>query len=306
MINLIYKLINKFYLENKKNDTSKILLAKSLIHNIKKISNLQKIEEIEFKVFSQFGDDGIIQFLINQIDLPKSRKFFIEFGVENYNESNTKFLLLNDNWSGLIIDGGKTNINLIKNSYYYWKHDLSAHNFFITRENLNNFFKKKIKNKNIGILSIDIDGNDYWIWESIEEIEPIFVIIEYNSLFGESNLLTIPYDSNFERVKSHYSCKYYGASLSALKKLGESKGYKYLFTNSARNNAYFVKNNFYDKINLKNFTQTFEYCKFRESRNKNGELNFKSAGEVLYEIKNLNLMDLKENRIKKISDIFKL
>ena len=111
---------------------------------------------------------------------------------------------------------------------------------------------------------------------------------------------------NFERVKKHYSCKYYGASLSALKKLGETKGYKHLFTNSARNNAYFVKNNFYDKINLKNFTQTFEYCKFRESRNKNGELNFKSAEEVLYEIKNLNLMDLKENKIKKISDIFKL
>ena len=103
-----------------------------IIAKLNQKESFDEIHKYEFQIFSQFGDDGIIQFLINQIDLPKSRKFFIEFGVENYNESNTKFLLLNDNWSGLIIDGGKTNINLIKNSYYYWKHDLSAHNFFIT------------------------------------------------------------------------------------------------------------------------------------------------------------------------------
>lgn len=304
MINLIYRIVNKLFIENQKGDYSRLLLAKNLIFNLKKNINLKKIEDVEFKVFSQFGDDGIIQYLINKLDLSNDYKYFIEFGVENYNESNTKFLLLNDNWSGLLIDGSKKNINIIKNSHYYWKHDIDAYKLFVTKENLNKFLKQNIKTKNIGILSIDIDGNDYWIWESITEIEPIIVIIEYNSLFGEHNSLTIPYDKNFVREKKHYSCKYYGASLAALKKLGEKKGYKFLFTNSARNNAYFIKKEYFNAVGLENFSQNFEYCKFRESRDENKKLNYLSVAEVLHDLKNLDLIDLNENKIKKIYEIF--
>ena len=86
----------------KENEEIKLSIGKLLSDiNSKKIPS--EIEEIEFKIFSQFGDDGIIQFLTKKINLDESNKFFIEFGVENYKEYNTRFLLFNNNWSGLIM-----------------------------------------------------------------------------------------------------------------------------------------------------------------------------------------------------------
>ena len=108
--------------------------------NGKKISlvmnNLNSFEfnEYEFKVFSQFGEDGLIQYLIKNLDI--SIKRFIEFGVENYEEANTRFLLENDNWSGLIIDSSKENIQHIKKQNYFWKYNIKAINEFITKENI--------------------------------------------------------------------------------------------------------------------------------------------------------------------------
>ena len=304
MKNIYYKLLNKFFFDNKNQDIKKILLAKNLITNLKKINQLDSINDCEFKAFSQFGDDGIIQYLINKIEITNDFENFIEFGVENYNESNTKFLLLNNNWNGLIFDGSTHNIKIIKNSYYYWKHAIEAHQHFVDKENINEFIKKNNSSKNIGILSIDIDGNDYWIWDSIYAVDPIIVIIEYNSLFGEKYSLTVPYDKNFVRENKHYSNKYYGASIKALKQLGNKKGYDFLFTNSARNNAYFIKRKYKDKIKLKENFQEFEYAKFRESRDESGKLNYLARNEILKQIKNMPILDLEENKIKNISEVF--
>ena len=99
-------------------EKQKLLIAKGIINNMR--SNYNKVmdfSEVEFSVFSQIGDDGIIQYLINQIDIPN--KYFIEFGVQNYIESTTRFLMMNDNWSGLIYDGSKEFIDFIQNDYYY-------------------------------------------------------------------------------------------------------------------------------------------------------------------------------------------
>lgn len=94
----------------------KLLLAKLLIENAKK-KDIISLKDVEFKVFSQWGDDGIIQWLINNIDIPN--KTFIEFGVADYRESNTRFLMMNNNWSGFVMDGSKENVLKIKNSDYY-------------------------------------------------------------------------------------------------------------------------------------------------------------------------------------------
>ncbi len=306
MKNIFYKILNKFFLDKRNQDIKKILLAKSLINNNKQIDQLNNIEECEFKVFSQFGDDGIIQYLIDKIEITSQYQNFIEFGVENYNESNTKFLLLNNNWKGLIFDGSAHNIQIIKNSYYYWKHEIEAYQHFVDKENINKFLKNHTNSKNIGILSIDIDGNDYWIWDSINVIEPIIVIVEYNSIFGEKHSLTVPYDKDFVRENKHYSNKYYGASLNALKKLADKKGYDFLFTNSARNNSYFIKKNYKHKIKLMDNFQTFDFAKFRESRDNSGNLNFLKRNEVLNEIKYMPVLDLDDNKIKKISEVFSI
>ena len=208
IINLMKKLKNFFFHKLKKmiqpNDDSievdKILKAKILIgENIKK--KIAKIEDIEFKVFSQFGDDGIIQYLINKLEIDYDCQNFIEFGVENYQESNTRFLLFNNNWSGLIIDSSKEKIEQIKNSNYFWKYNLEAKVSFIDKDNINNIIKESQIGKKIGLLSIDIDGNDYWIWKSINVIDPLIVIVEFNSVFGFVHKLSIPYKKTFSGQK---------------------------------------------------------------------------------------------------------
>ena len=140
-------------------DIEKILLGKILIENIRNKKNIDKLSEVEYKVFSQFGEDGIIQYLINSI--PIENKIFIEFGVENYKESNTRFLLINNNWKGLLIDSDEKSINSIKNDDIYWKHDIKAVCEFITKENINSIFSSNGFEGDIGLLSIDINGNDY-------------------------------------------------------------------------------------------------------------------------------------------------
>lgn len=92
-------------------DIQKVLIGNLLAIQIKQKGIVKDFEEIEFKVFSQWGDDGIIQYLIHHIGIPN--KTFIEFGVESYIEANTRFLLLNDNWSGLIMDGSTDHINTV-------------------------------------------------------------------------------------------------------------------------------------------------------------------------------------------------
>jgi hypothetical protein len=139
----------------------KLLLGKNLVHQVKTHGIYENIHDAEFKVFSQFGDDGIIQYLVNIADIPN--KTFIEFGVGNYTESNTRFLLANDNWTGLVMDSSEKNIRYIQRDAIYWRHDLTAVSAFVDRENINQLFTDNGFVGEIGLLSIDIDGNDYWI-----------------------------------------------------------------------------------------------------------------------------------------------
>ena len=110
----------------------------------------------------------IIQYLSNAIEL--NHKTFIEFGVEDFTEANCRFLLMKDNWSGFVIDGSPSNIVRIKKSYFYWRHHLLAVNAFITRDNINHLLAKSGFDKDLGILSIDLDGNDYFILEAVNAV----------------------------------------------------------------------------------------------------------------------------------------
>ena len=136
--------------------------------------------DYEFQVYSQWGEDGLIQYLIDTIII--ERPIFVEFGVENYKESNTRFLLVNNNWSGLVIDGSLDNIQSIKKDSIYWRHNLKAECAFITKENINKLIDQNGINGDIGLLSIDVDGNDYWIWDAISVVSPRIVVCEYNSI----------------------------------------------------------------------------------------------------------------------------
>lgn len=278
------------------------LLTGKLHANILRDTDIRKLSDAEFKVFSQFGDDGIIQYLIHK--LPISSERFIEFGVENYLEANTRFLLENNNWQGLIIDGNEKNIESVKRSSLYWRHDLTAVAQFITCENINSIFKSAGFTGEIGLLSIDIDGNDYWVWQAIDCIEPIIVVVEYNSVFGAEHAVTIPYQHDFYRTKAHYSNLYWGASLKALQMLARKKGYDFIGCNSAGNNAYFVRNDFTSYVSNLAESASYVESKFRESRDQNYNLTFIGGNERLRLIKDCKVYNTENNSVTTISKLF--
>ena len=304
MINKLRLLYKKFY-QKANYDVKKSLLlnAKILSHFNNQKQFVKSLDEVEFQVFSQRGEDGIIQYIINKIEIPN--KIFIEFGVETYTESNTRFLLFNNNWSGLVIDGSNENINFIKKDLIYWKYDLVAINSFITKDNINNLIKAYVKTPDIGLLSIDIDGNDYWIWESIDCINPRVIVCEYNSVFGNKKKVTVPYKTDFVRSKEHFSELYFGASLAAFCDLAEKKGYDFVGTSSAGVNAYFVRKDLSEPFIIYKPENGFNESANRDSKNEKGELLFLRHHERLMLINDLPVFDIETKQKTKISDLFK-
>ena len=284
-------------------DDIKLMMGKSLCFAQKRVKP-QKISDVEFKVFSQWGEDGIIEFLLSNI--PISNKFFVEFGVENYRESNTRFLMMNRNWSGLVIDGSQKNVEDIKKQSIYWQYDLQAINHFITKENINRIIHDQLSklkiDSNIGILSVDIDGIDYWVLDEINVITPTIIICEYNTLFGNQIPLSVPYDPGFVRSKFSHTNLYWGANLKAFEIMLKNKGYAYVGSNMQNLNAFFIKSDIasqYVPDLIINSDDTFEFSKIRETRDKKGNLSFLRRNEQLNEISDLKLFNLETN-----SDIY--
>jgi hypothetical protein len=253
--------------------------------------NPKSLCEYEYQVHSQWGEDGVIQYLIRNVVI--EHPIFIEFGVENYTESNTRFLLINNNWSGLVIDGEDRNIQYIKGDPIYWRHNLKAECAFVTAENINALLSANGVDCDIGLLSIDIDGNDYWVWDAIKVVSPRIVIVEYNARFGPHRAVTIPYDPAFSRVEAHYSRIYYGASLAALVSLGSRKGYDFVGCNSAGNNAFWVRRDVRPS-SLRTMTtlEGFVPSQFREARRQDGTFAFLSIDEEQRILNDLPLVDI--------------
>lgn len=284
-------LINRSTQDNAANILQANILLKLNENNTDKILN--NIHLAEFKVFSQWKDDGIIQFLVNYLEIES--KTFIEFGVQDYTESNTRFLLINNNWTGLIMDGTEDNIQNIKKQDIYWKYNLSAVTAFITGENINGLIEQNGFTGEIGLLHIDIDGNDYWVWKEISIISPIVVIVEYNSVFGKDNAWTVPYKPYFYRTDEHYSNLYFGSSLQSLCDLAKEKGYLFIGCNSNGNNAYFVRNDKIKGIKPLDHNDGFVLSQFRESRDKEGNLTFIGGGDRLKQLKGMEIYNTRTN-----------
>ena len=296
----IFSMLYTFYSLKSELDSHKLLTAKLLIELNKKRAEtiLLNLHEAEFQVFSQWGDDGIIQFLVNYLDIEK--KTFVEFGVEDYRESNTRFLLINNNWSGLVIDNSIKNIRRLEGEDIYWRHQLTAVTAHITKDNINELLKENGYVQDAGLLHIDIDGNDYWVWKAIDVMSPVIVIMEYNSVFGDKQPWTVPYDPLFNRTKYHYSNLAFGASLQSLCDLAEEKGYHFIGCNSNGVNAYFIRK---DKIkDLKPLTagEGYMLSKFRESRDKQGKLSFTSAEKRLLQLKGAEVYNTRTGALEMI------
>jgi hypothetical protein len=266
-------------------------------------STPNSLSDLEFRVSSQFGDDGIISYLVERINPPAKK--FIEFGVEAYTEANTRYLLEVKNWSGLIIDGDFRSMRELQKQTLYWRHDLTAVGAFITRENINDLFVANGFSGDIGLLSIDIDGVDYWVWEAINSVNPSIVIAEYNSVFGSRHAITVPYSTDFRRSDAHWSNLYWGASLGALEHLAKLKGYALIGCNSAGNNCYFVREDLLGLTGLqrRNAEEAFVSSKFRESRDSTGRLSFLSGNQRMSPIKNLEVVDVTNGSLIRLRDL---
>ena len=202
-----------------------------------------EINKHEFNLYSQNGEDGILLYIFSKIGV--ANRYFVEFGVSGKTDNSTN-LALNFAWSGLLIEGDKNTVESIKKNFKNKLGEKSSNikviQSFITKENINKTLLDNNINGEIDLLSIDIDGNDYWVWKEIKAINPRVVVIEYNGSLGSEKSLTIKYNPDFQvSRKPFYLFWYHGASLAALTKLASSKGYILAGCESNGINAFFVR-----------------------------------------------------------------
>ena len=218
----------------------RILFNQGVLHSRMLPSlSIPQLSDASFSVYSQWGEDGIIQYLIRNLNI--DNKLFIEFGVETFTESNCRFLLEHDNWSGYVIDGSPSNISTVKKQDFYWRHNLAAVSSFITKENIASLLEQSGFPLDPGIISIDIDGNDWYVLNAISHWRPSIFIVEYNCLFRDQPH-TIPYDATFVRSRLSSHNIIYGAGLMSFRLTLESRGYRFVGINNACSNAFFVRN----------------------------------------------------------------
>ncbi|MBT8534603.1 hypothetical protein G6725_01090 [Polynucleobacter paneuropaeus] len=297
----IYITLRTLFTLNRDLDLIKINqgLILSKINSNKKYPTLSNYE---FKVFSQWGEDGIIQHLTQNIDI--KNKTFIEFGVEDFFESNCRFLLQKDNWNGFVIDGSSQNIERLRKSYFYWKHSINALCSFITRENIEELLSTSGFDKDIGLLSVDIDGVDYFVLEKLAAWTPRVLIVEFNAIFGMNRAVSVPYSSTFMRSNMHYSNLYYGASLPAFIHLANNMNMALVGVNSAGSNAFFVRRDLLNESVPEVFIDNyFIGAKFREGRDANGVLICQSGRGELTSIMQLPLVDVITQVTLKVEDL---
>jgi hypothetical protein len=185
---------------------------------------LADLRSHERRVYSQYGEDGVIRRIFERIGA--TNRYFVEFGAKDGCAlSNTANLRLHHGWTGLLMEGDA------RLAGRHVEHE------FVTAENVNDLFVHYDVPPRFDLLSIDIDGNDYWVWKAIRSYQPRVVVIEYNIFFAPHEAMTIRYDPRHVWDDSGY----HGASLAALRKLGASKGYALVATDSWAPNAFFVK-----------------------------------------------------------------
>ncbi len=196
----------------------------------------ENLNRYEFSIFSQCGEDGIINEIFNRIGL--TNHFFVEFGAGNGLQNCTTALLL-QNWFGLWIENAPANVQVISSKFssFLVRHQLTFLKQFITAENIESIFREADIPAEFDLLSIDLDGNDYWVWNAIENYSPRVVVCEYNGHFGSDIKWVMKY--NPQHVWNGSS--YYGASLKSLELLGSQKGYQLVGCNLSGVNAFFVR-----------------------------------------------------------------
>jgi hypothetical protein len=254
----------------------------------------------EFKAYSQFGEDGIIQWLIGRV--PSEGTTFVEFGVEDYHESNTRFLLEHDGWSGRILDAGTAHERFLRSTGLAWRHVIDARSAFITAENIDALLAGLPED--LGLLSVDVDGMDYWILSAITAVRPRIVVCEYNSLFGPTAAVSVPYRPDFDRTSAHPSTLYFGASISALAHWGRERGYRLVGSTSQGVNAFLVRDDVAGDLPALSGAEAWVDTPIRQARDASGTLSLVTGrGAQLALIADRPLVDVVSGATLPVADL---
>jgi hypothetical protein len=216
-----------------------------LMNQYKQLATTQQLpnfQETGCHIYSQTDEDGFLLYIFSLIGF--TNKQVVEICAGDGFECNAANLIINHGWKGLLFDGNPTNIQIGKKIYNSIKSRIKnipkLVNAWITAENVNKLITKSGFKGEIDLLSLDLDGIDYWIWKSINCIQPRVVILEYNNNRSVEESVTIPYDPNFKAqiINGEYYC---GASLRAFVKLGKKLGYRLVGSNTMEYNAFFLR-----------------------------------------------------------------
>lgn len=294
----LIKLLESIYLKISRNQfiELKSIYGYGLMIQQKSVAlEVRDLADVEFKVFSQFGEDGILNYLCNLIEIDAPR--IVEFGAGEFLECNSKFLISNRNASAFLVDSNKKLLDNVFSSEYMWKSTIHTKIDWVTKDNSQTIFYEGLKFLGgVDIFSIDLDGNDYWILEQLPLEGVKIVVLEINPILGHELALTIPYKSDFERYAFHHSGMYYGMSALAAITLMANKGFDFMGSNRVGHNLFFCKKN----ISNSGFHCPKDISKYfkgrqwnvRDSRDKEGKLSYISGDMRLKEIENLPLVDI--------------
>jgi hypothetical protein len=228
----INRIVHRLELNNKVS----ILRAREEILNSEKYKDDKRLTKYGFKAYSQGDEDGMIQEIFQRIGT--NTKTFIEFGVGNGLENNTIYLLY-QGWKGLWIEGGNQEIKFIKNKFAksIKSKQLKLIQKYITKDNIENLISQFPEGRQLDLLSIDIDGNDYHVFQAIKSIKPRVIVMEYNAKFAPPVKWVMKYNSKHLWDGTDYM----GASLKSFEKLFDEKGYVLVGCSINGVNAFFVR-----------------------------------------------------------------
>ena len=200
----------------------------------------RRLWDADVSVFSQWGEDGILDYLCDFLGL--GRPSVVEFGAADFQECNSRFLAEYRNANVLAVDGRPDLESTVLGLNVGWRTTVEAVREWITPDNADGLLARaRASFGGVDIVSLDIDGNDYWVAQSLDLTGVSVVVVEYQPLFGGTLAVSVPRDDAFDRTKMHYSWLYYGASLRAFVDLFAERGFTFVGTNRPVNNAFFVR-----------------------------------------------------------------
>lgn len=255
--------------------------------------------DAELRVFSQWGEDGILDFLCDRLDL--ARPCALELGAGDFGECNTRFLAEHRHAAVVAVDVHDHLVSSARTLDLYWKDSIFPIEEWITPANSAQLMEKARELMGrVDVVSLDIDGNDYWVAEPLDLSETKIVVVEYNAVFGHRRAVTVPRDDLFDRAKAHTSRLYYGASLRAWIHLLGLQGFTFIGTNRACSNAFFCPTVSLERIpvHIPRFEELDRYmdCRVRESCDEKGHFTYLAGRDRLEAIEHLPVFDLIENR----------